>query len=84
LSFLLLSFLLLSFVLSPWGSYEHGIGGVALDFETASQYSLFPAEVASNAYHTVGAQPLIETDRIDDNTEANVSQLFSLVLCLFY
>jgi hypothetical protein len=52
--------------------YEHGIGGVISDIETAAQYSLLPADVASNAYHTVGAQPVVEADRIDDNTEPEV------------
>lgn len=54
--------------------YEHGLGGVIVDIEMAAQYSLYPADVASNVFHTIGAQPVVETDRIDDNTEADVGK----------
>jgi hypothetical protein len=54
--------------------YEHGIGGVIADIETAAQYSLLPADSASHLFHTIGGQPVIEADRIDDNTEPDIGK----------
>lgn len=48
--------------------YEHGIGGMVKDIETALQYSLIPVRKSHEAYHTVGAQPIVEADRIHENT----------------
>ena len=43
------------------------------DTETAAQYALRAAVVASEAFHRVGGQPILEGDRLDDNTEKEVS-----------
>jgi len=46
--------------------YEHGIGGIEKDIETAVQYCILPVRKANEAYHTVGAQPIVEADRIHE------------------
>jgi hypothetical protein len=56
--------------------YEHGIGGVTKDVETALQYSLLPVRKSYDAYHTVGAQPIVEADRLHENTVNEVRRFY--------
>jgi hypothetical protein len=51
--------------------YNHGLG-VSTDAETAAQYGSRAAAAASAEYHRAGGQPVMEADRIDDNTEKEV------------
>ena len=51
--------------------YHHGIG-LPKDIETAAQYAVRASSVSSEAFHRVGGQPILEGDRIDDNTEKEV------------
>ena len=51
--------------------YNLGIG-LPQDSETAAQYALRAAVVSAEAYHRVGGQPIVEADKIDDNTEKEV------------
>jgi hypothetical protein len=53
---------------------EHGIGGLNRDVELAAQYLVTPVQVSSDNYYATGAQPLMEADRINDNTVRDVSQ----------
>jgi hypothetical protein len=53
--------------------YQHGIG-LPRDMETAAQYAVRAASVSSEAFHRVGGQPIMESDRIDDNTEREVAK----------
>lgn len=53
--------------------YHLGIG-LSQDLETASQYAIRAASVSSEAFHRVGGQPIMESDRIDDNTEREVAR----------
>lgn len=53
--------------------YLLGIG-LPLDVETAAQYALRASAVSSEAFHRVGGQPIMEGDRIDDDTEKEVAK----------
>lgn len=43
-----------------------------MDIETAAQYSILPLAVAEETFYRVGGQPIAETDRINDDTVAEV------------
>jgi hypothetical protein len=51
------------------------------DIETAAMYGLKAAAFAHESYHKIGAQPVLESDRIDDLTEAHVR--FAILLLSF-
>lgn len=51
--------------------YRHGIGVVA-DSETAAYYLYIAAGTASQAFHTIGGQPLMESDRLNDHTAKSI------------
>jgi hypothetical protein len=40
--------------------YENELGGLGKDVETAAIYASFSSIVASDAYHTIGGQPVLE------------------------
>lgn len=51
--------------------FEQGVG-VSLDIETAAFYSLSAAKQASLDFHSVGGEPIMEADRLNDDTEKAV------------
>ncbi len=53
--------------------YREGFGVVA-DAETAAFYHRLPSRVTAEEFHVIGAQSVVETDRIDDNTAPEVCQ----------
>lgn len=53
--------------------YQHGIGLIQ-DDETAAHYALLAAAVASEGYHRLGGQPVLQSDRVDDRTERTVEK----------
>jgi SEL1 protein len=53
--------------------YQNGIG-VLRDPETAAQYAQRAVAVAAEEYHRVGGQPVMESDRITDDTEKVVAK----------
>jgi hypothetical protein len=48
--------------------YEHGIGSIERDVETAAFYAWQAADAAGISFHATGAQPVVQADRIDDTT----------------
>lgn len=55
--------------------YQRGIGGVIRDDEVSTLFSLQAVGISSTEYHRSGGQPVAETDRIDDSTEAEVMKV---------
>ena len=51
--------------------YSNGIGLIR-DPETAAQYGVLASTFSSECFHKKGAQPIVESDRIDDFTEPQV------------
>ena len=51
--------------------YKHGLG-VNVDDETAAAYLRHPASLTAQEFHRVGAQAIVESDRIDDTTAPQV------------
>jgi hypothetical protein len=49
--------------------YQEGYGGLRVDAEVAGHYALLAARFSSVEFHRVGAQPIVESDRITDATE---------------
>ena len=66
-----LSFCVCPLRLAGRARYLHGVG-VSADKETAAQYALLALAEVTTEYHRIGGQPVLETDRIDDNTEKEV------------
>ena len=55
--------------------YRYAQGGLQrADSETAAQYLVLPAQRAADEFHRVGAQPLVEADRIDDDSAPQVQR----------
>jgi TPR repeat protein len=53
--------------------YRYKVGlGVVADSETSAYYFNMAVGTASKAYHTIGGQPLMETDRLNDHTAKSV------------
>lgn len=52
--------------------YANGIG-VPKDVETGAYYTSVAASASSIAFHSLGGQPIVEADRINDATEKSVS-----------
>jgi hypothetical protein len=46
--------------------------GVEADIETAVFYQRLPGRVTADEFHVVGAQAIVETDRINDSTAPEV------------
>jgi hypothetical protein len=59
--------------------YEFGLGGVVKDVETALLYLTNPTIVASDTFQAYGAQPIVESDRINDQTVRDVMIWFTIV-----
>jgi TPR repeat protein len=54
-------------------SYRFEVGrGVIRDEETAAWYGLLSAKRASVDYHALGGEPIVEADRLNDDTEDKV------------
>lgn len=53
--------------------YQHGIA-VQQHVETAAQYARHAVAVSAESYHRLGGQPVLESDRIDDDTEKDVDK----------
>ena len=53
--------------------YQHGLG-VIKDVEIAAQYARRASVVSADNFHRVGAQPILESDRINDDTERDVDK----------
>lgn len=51
--------------------YKNGLG-VKADEETAAAYLRYPAALTAQEFHRVGAQAIVESDRIDDATAPEV------------
>lgn len=60
--------------------FKNGMG-VSADEETAASYLRLPAALTAQEFHRVGAQAIVETDRIDDLTAPEV-RLTKLFICL--
>jgi SEL1 protein len=65
-------------ILSPYFTrvyprYQNGIG-LLQDTETAAQYAQRAVAVAAEEFHRVGGQPVMEGDRITDDTEKVVAK----------
>jgi hypothetical protein len=52
--------------------YKEGFG-VEADEETAVFYQRLPARVTAEEFDRIGAQAIVETDRIDDSTAPQVN-----------
>jgi hypothetical protein len=61
--------------------FKEGLG-VPGDIETALYYSSLPAKVTSDEFQVLGAQAVVEQNRIDDRTAPEVSKTGWLV-CYF-
>ena len=48
--------------------YKYGVDGTIRDSETAAFYYSVASIKASDAFHTIGGQPVVESDRINDLT----------------
>lgn len=48
-----------------------------MNLEVSAFYSKIAAITASNEYFKVGGQPVMENDRINDDTELTVLEVFS-------
>lgn len=57
--------------------YQHGLGGVEVSLEVSAFYSKIAALTAATEYFKVGGQPVMENDRINDDTELTVLQVCS-------
>ena len=57
--------------------YQEGLGGLSKDTDMASHYASLSAAKASEEFHKVGAQPIMESDRITDATELVVGFFFN-------
>ena len=55
------------------GRYQNGLGDLTADIDVASHYASLAAAQSSDEFHKVGAQPIVESDRITDATELVVS-----------
>lgn len=54
------------------------------DVETAAFYHRLPGSVTAAEFHLIGAQSVVETDRIDDNTAPEVCLQFLCTYVLIY
>lgn len=52
--------------------YRFGLSGLVQDIEAAAHYSLLPVALANQEYHRIGAQPIVQADRINDITAPQV------------
>lgn len=61
-----------TFELQKMFRYQLGLDGVTKDVEMAALYSKMAADISSDEFHKSGGQPIVESDRLDDNSEVQV------------
>lgn len=62
--------------------YQHGHGGLEASLGVSAFYGRAASLVTSAEFFRVGGQPVLEDDRIDDNTELTVLEVSACVIVL--
>jgi hypothetical protein len=63
--------------------YQHGLGGLEPNLDVSAFYSKVAAITSSDEYFKVGGQPVMENDRINDDTELTVLEVFMNMYVLY-
>ena len=60
--------------------YQHGLGGLEVSLDVSAFYSKVAAITSSAEYFKVGGQPVMENDRINDDTELTVLEVGCVIV----